>query len=225
MDFKVLYFYGDVENQGMHLLHYGVTPEIRRDNRLAEERRQMAAASSTTGQPRGNLSVRGIQEVQSQRTTAEAAIPAGAPTAPLSQQEQIRQARLEAFSKRQQPAQEPEMPGINHTVEQVSPPKNEEPGFLSTLSSAAASLAQAVGLTAQPLTAVEKEEQQANVRNARIGKLSQPSAPSAPSVQGGNSSSSRAPALKRAFSVPAIETIDYDTLAAKRFDQLDERQA
>jgi hypothetical protein len=114
------------------------------------------------------------------------------------------------------------MPGINHTVEQVSPPKNEEPGFLSTLSSAAASLAQAVGLTAQPLTAVEKEEQQANVRNARIGKLSQPSAPS---VQGGNSSSSRAPALKRAFSVPAIETIDYDTLAAKRFDQLDERQA
>ncbi|MCX6958253.1 MAG: hypothetical protein NT164_06940 [Verrucomicrobiae bacterium] len=206
-------------HSGLALHHYAV-------HQLQIERRQTEAASSTTEQPRGVLGNHGIQEVQTQNTTAGASTRPGVPTAPLSQQEKMRQARVNAFSNPRQPELGVGAPGINHAVAQVSPQKKEEAGFLSTLSSAATSLAQAVGLTARPPTEAEKAERQAKVRESRIGKFFPPSAPS---VQGNNSSSASSSnpssSSSRAQSAAASAVEDDGTLAAKRFDQLDERQA
>lgn len=141
------------------------------------EQRQTEEGSLTTEQPRGELGSHGIQEVHPETTTAGASTTPGVSAAALSQQEQMRKARLEALSKRQQPVQELETPVINHGVAQVSPPKQKDQGFLSALSSAATSLAQAVGLVERPLTEAEKAEQQTKVRNTRIEKFSQPSTP------------------------------------------------
>ncbi|MEI6416119.1 MAG: hypothetical protein WCO92_00175, partial [Verrucomicrobiota bacterium] len=185
--------------------------------RAQRERRQTEAGDLTTEQPRGKLGSHGIQEVQPAAT-------AGAAGPPFPQ-DQMRQARVMFFSNSRQPASAVGAPGINHTVAQVSPPKKEETGFLSTLSSAATSLAQAVGLTARPPTEAEKAEQQAKVRESRIEKFFQPSAPS---VQGNNSSrassSNPSSSSSRAQSAAASSVEDDGTLAAKRFDQLDERK-
>lgn len=129
------------------------------------ERQQTEAVNSTAEQPRGDLSGHGIQEIQPQTTAAE-------PTVPPSQQEQMWQARLSAFSNRQQQVEEVDTSGIKHTVAEVPPPKQPSQEILSTLPSASSS-----------------------------------------------NSSSRA----RTAATRAVE--DDDTLAAKRFEQLEERQA
>ena len=97
------------------------------------ERRQTEDGSSTTEQSRGEFGNHGAQEVQHQSTTDGAATTLGVRTVGLSQQEQMRQARINAFSNPQQSVQELGAPGINHTVAQVFPPKQKKQGLaLST---------------------------------------------------------------------------------------------